>query len=357
MFDIENEIDRLDANFAVKASIEKDGMSFFSVDEKPFSVYGVFKEGGCYRRIPESDAKLISTAVLSLSKNSAGGRVRFKTDSEHISVIVKMSSVGTMQHFALTGSAGLDAFAECEGREQYAGTFIPPYGITDGFEGTVGFSGRKMRAITIFLPTYSTVSELYIGVDAGSRLEKSAAYKISSPVVYYGSSITQGACSSRPGNTYQGIISRRLGCDFINLGFSGNAKGEPLMAEYIAGLDMSAFVYDYDHNAPSAEHLEKTHSQMFKIIRRAHPGIPVIILPRPKYYLTADEKRRFEIIKATYDSAVASGDENVYFIDGRTLMADAADNGTVDNCHPNDLGFACMAKAVGDILEKALPGN
>lgn len=357
MFDIEDEISRLDANFAVKPSIEKNGMHFFSVDEEPFSLYGVFKEGGCYRRMPESCAKLISGEVLSLSKNSAGGRVRFKTDSEHISVIVKMSSVGKMPHFALTGSAGLDIYEEHEGRERYAGTFIPPYGITDGFESTVGFSGRKTRGITIFLPTYSTVSELYIGVDAGSCFEKSAAYRMSSPVVYYGSSITQGGCSSRPGNTYQSIISRRLGCDFINLGFSGNAKGEPLMAEYIAGLDMSAFVYDYDHNAPSAAHLEKTHAQMFKIIRRAHPDVPVIILSRPKYYLTADEKRRFEIIKATYDSAAALGDANVYLIDGKTLMADASDNGTVDNCHPNDWGFVCMAKAVGDVLEKALSGN
>ena len=354
MFDIKNDISKLDRNFAVKPSIEKCGMSFFSIDEEPFSVYGVFKENDCYRRIPEKTAKLISDGVLSLSTNSAGGRVRFKTDSEHISVTVKMGAVGKMPHFALTGSVGLDAYVEHEGEERYIGTFIPPFDIADGFEGTVGFSGKEMRKITIFLPTYSTVSELYIGVDSDSRLEKSDDYSISKPVVYYGSSITQGGCSSRPGNAYQSIISRRICCDFINLGFSGNAKGEPQMAEYIAGLNMSAFIYDYDHNAPTAEHLQKTHEAMFTTIRNAHPQIPIVILSRPKYYLTDDEKQRFRIIKATYDNAVAAGDRNVYLIDGKTLMADARDNGTVDGCHPNDWGFACMAKAVGDVLEKIL---
>ena len=357
MFDLKKDISELDPNFAVKPAIEKSGMSFYSIDDEPFRIYGVFKENGCYRRMPESTARLVSDGVYSLSANAAGGRVRFKTDSEHISVIVKMNSIGKMPHFPLTGSAGLDFYVNCGGEERYAGTFVPPFDITDGFEATAVLSGGQMREITIFLPTYSTLSQLLIGIDSGCCLEKADGYRIPKPVVYYGSSITQGGCSSRPGNAYQSIISRRLSCDFINLGFSGNAKGEQVMADYIAGLDMSAFVYDYDHNAPTAEHLQKTHEQMFKTVRHAHPETPVILLPRPKYYLTDDEKRRFEIVKATYDNAVATGDANVYLIDGKTLMADAIDNGTVDNCHPNDWGFACMAKAVGDVLEKVLCGG
>lgn len=351
---MENDISKLDSNFAVKKVIEKSGMSFYSIDYEPFSIHGVFKENGCYRRMPQNIAKLVSDPVYGLSANAAGGRVRFKTDSEHISVTVKMGAVGKMPHFALTGSVGLDAYAEHDGEERYIGTFIPPFNIGDGFESTIAIAAKKMRTITVFLPTYSSIKELYIGIDNGSILSKADRYKILNPVVYYGSSITQGGCSSRPGNAYQSIISRRLCCDFINLGFSGNAKGEPQMAEYIAGLNMSAFVYDYDHNAPTAEHLQKTHEPMFKTIRNAHPQIPIVILSRPKYYLTDDEKQRFRIIKATYDSAVAAGDRNVYLIDGKTLMADARDNGTVDGCHPNDWGFACMAKAVGDVLEKIL---
>ena len=97
-------------------------------------------------------------------------------------------------------------------------------------------------------------------------------------MVFYGHSITQGACATRPGNAYPSILSRKYGFDFINLGFSGSAKGEDAMAEYIASLDMGAFVYDYDHNAPNAEQLLKTHEKMFKTIRKAHPSMPIVIM-------------------------------------------------------------------------------
>jgi hypothetical protein len=109
---------------------------------------------------------------------------------------------------------------------------------------------------------------------------------------------------------------------------------------------MSIFVYDYDHNAPSVEHLMGTHEKMFKTIRQAHPDLPVIIMSRPKYFLTDDEKQRKEIIEKTYKNAIASGDRNVYFIDGEKLTGLCKDSGTVDNCHPTDFGFFSMAKAL-----------
>ena len=138
------------------------------------------------------------------------------------------------------------------------------------------------------------------------------------------------------------------------MGFAGNAKGEEEIANYIKNLDMSVFVYDYDHNAPSLEHLEQTHENMFKIIRNANPTLPIVIMPRPAKYLWSSEKARFEVIKRTYDNAKALGDENVYLIDGQALMEIADTDGTVDGCHPNDLGFYSMAKALGDVLEKIL---
>ena len=58
------------------------------------------------------------------------------------------------------------------------------------------------------------------------------------------------------------MVSRYFESDFVNLGFSGNCKGEDLMAEYIASCDMSIFVYDYDHNAPSADYLRETQEKL-----------------------------------------------------------------------------------------------
>ena len=119
-------------------------------------------------------------------------------------------------------------------------------------------------------------------------------------------------------------------------------------------MDMSAFVYDYDHNAPDTAHLEATHEKMFKKIRAAHPNLPIIIMPRPKFRLSRDEQTRFEIIKKTYRNAINAGDKNVYLLTGKELMEIAGDEGTVDDCHPTDFGFASIAKAVGDLLEKIL---
>ena len=259
-----------------------------------------------------------------------------------------MMNIGKMPHFALTGSAGFDLYADNE----YYKSFVPPFDLTEGYESVIEFDNAEMREITINFPLYSDVKELYIGVDENSRLEESMSYRVEQPVVYYGSSITQGGCASRPGSCYQSIISRRFDCDYINLGFSGNAKGEPEMAEYIKKLDMSLFVYDYDHNAPTVEHLRDTHEKMFKVIREENPELPIIMMSRPKAVLTDEDKLRQRIIRKTYNNALKSGDKNVYFINGKALTKLCGNEGTVDGCHPTDFGFASMAKTLGDLIEK-----
>ena len=88
-------------------------------------------------------------------------------------------------------------------------------------------------------------------------------YVVEKPIVFYGSSITEGGCASRVTNAYPALLSKWLNADYINLGFSGSAKGEIPVAEFIAEQSMSAFVYDYDHNAPNPEHLAATHEAFF----------------------------------------------------------------------------------------------
>jgi len=195
---------------------------------------------------------------------------------------------------------------------------------------------------------------LYIGLCETSAFKEADSYKNAKQIVYYGSSITQGGCASRPGMSYEAIISRNFNYDYINLGFSGNAKAEDEMIEYIKNLDMSIFVYDYDHNAPTIEHLKETHEKMFLATREKHPLIPVIIMSRPKYFLTEEESIRQSIIETTYRNAVSMGDSNVYFIDGKTLTEFCKDSGTVDNCHPTDFGFASMAKALSQVIAKVM---
>ncbi|MBQ9940058.1 MAG: hypothetical protein IJO74_00755 [Clostridia bacterium] len=341
-----SDISKIDSNFKITTKIGKNDVRFYKIDRAPFKVYGVFKENGKYRRMPESVAKTVSEGVYTLHTNTAGGRVRFVTDSPYVAIHAQMDALGKMSHFPLTGSIGFDLYAE----NQYVKSFVPPFNIENGYESVIEFEESMPRLITINFPLYSNVNELYIGLKDGSSLEEAEPYKNKKPIVYYGSSITQGGCASRPGMSYQAIISRTFNYDYINLGFSGNAKAEDEIIEYIKNLDMSVFVYDYDHNAPGVEHLEKTHEKMFKAIREKNPLLPVIMMPRPKYFLNEEEKTRRKIVEKTYLNAVSAGDKNVYFIDGQALTKLCKDSGTVDNCHPTDFGFASMAQALTEVI-------
>ena len=141
----------------------------------------------------------------------------------------------------------------------------------------------------------------------------------------------------------------------VNFGFSGSARGEPAMARLIATVDMSVFVMDYDHNAPTAGHLEQTHEPFFRIVREARPELPVVIVSSPS--INANPSRwteRREIVRRTYENALSRGDTRVWFVDGETLFGTTDRDGcTVDGVHPNDLGFMRMAKAIRPPVEAA----
>lgn len=273
---------------------------------------------------------------------------------------VVLDNVSMTAHGSVLGASGFDLYEKRDGSEIYVQSLLPPVDgfsiemMKNGYESVIDFAENKTHELTLNFPRYCTVKELYIGLADGASVLPPEPHKYEKPIIYYGSSITQGGCASRPGNGYQNIISRRLDCNYINLGFSGNAKGEPAIYDYIKDLDMSIFVYDYDHNAPTIEHLRKTHEPMFKAIRKARLDLPIVMMSRPQFILTEAEKERFEIIRTTYQNAVDAGDKNVYFIPGSELMKYAGNDGTVDNCHPNDLGFHSMARVLGDLLEQLL---
>ena len=347
-------ISDLDPNFKVETTLSFTDICFRSCEESPFRVYGIFKENGKFRRVPETLAQSVSDVVYGLHANTAGGRVRFKTDSSYIAIHAEMPSIGKMPHFALTGSAGFDVYVKRDGKDTYYKSFVPPFDMRAGYESSVDFADNTMREITIHFPLYSDVSDLYIGLQETATVLPADDYKYELPVVFYGSSITQGGCASRPGSAYQAFLSCNLDMNYVNLGFSGGAKAEDEIIAYIKDLPMSVFVYDYDHNAPTVEHLRNTHEKMFKAIRATQPDLPILMLSRPKYYINEEEEQRLEIIKTTYQNAIHNGDKNVYFIPGKKLMELARDEGTVDGCHPTDLGFYSMAMAIEPVLKAIL---
>ena len=355
-------IEEIDRNFD-RERIDPAGMCFYDVRQAPFTLYGLYRprEEGAFRRMPETTARAVSEGVYSLHTHTSGGRIRFATDSRRIILQCDIPQISHMDHMPLTGSSCFDLYAD----GYFMGTFRMALaehgrvadhdGAEDGYAAALSFKTPGMHDVVIHFPLYNGVSRVYIGLEETARLEAGARYAIERPVVYYGSSITQGGCASHGGVSYQAILSRRLDCDYINLGFSGSCKGEVQMAEYLAGLEMSALVYDYDHNAPTPEHLAATHERAFRIIRDSQPELPIVLISKVDGQLDEYTGARREIIRRTYQNARAAGDRNVYFIDGQTAFAQVgAENCTVDGTHPNDLGFWCMANMLEALLHRLL---
>ena len=348
-----------DKNLHVDEFINSDGLRFIEARNAPFEIYGLYdyKNQPDYKRLPDEIGLNVNEGVASLYLHTAGGRVRFSTDSRYVAIKISMPKISHHSHMPLTGSAGLDLYIDEAEREElgYYKTFVPPYTMIDGYESKIDLKTRKLRYFTINMPSYNRVSDLYIGIEENASLGEGLKYRPLLPVVYYGSSITQGGCTSRPGNIYQNIISRRLNIDYINLGFSGSGKGEPTIAEYMATIPMSAFVSDYDHNAPTAEHLERTHFALYKTIREKNPDIPYIMVTRPDYRNHGDSESRRQVILKSYRAALALGDKNVCFVDGKEFFTGRyADMCTVDGTHPTDLGFSFMADHIGAALESII---
>ncbi|MBE7043572.1 MAG: hypothetical protein E7399_08835 [Ruminococcaceae bacterium] len=292
-------IEAIDPNVKANPAI-REGIRYHNVRTQPFCIHGLYQPEteGVFRRIPLETATSVSEGVTMIHTAPSGGRIRFRTDSQTISLKATFASSCIMSIMALTGSCSFDIYADGE----FIISIIPEatnihknarsFDFSKGIEKSCTFKEKKMRDILIHFPLYSEVDNVWIGLEENAQLLPAKDYQHTLPVIFYGSSITMGGCAARPGNTYPAILSRWLDTEFINLGFAGNALGEPQMAEYIANLPMSVFVYDYDFNTPNAEHLNKTHDAMYQIIRKKNPDLPIIIMTRPNVPAEKDERAR-----------------------------------------------------------------
>lgn len=338
-------IEEIDKNFRAKDCAEKPDTHWYNIKEEPFEIYGLYnpKSDDIFRRLPEDVASAVNEGVKELSVHTAGGRVRFSTDSPYVALRVRRDALRVMPHMATTGSSGFDLYVNYEAEEIFASTFRPTT-EPDGYAAFIDFDYTAFEGgthdCTIYFPLYDTAFAVEIGILEGCSLGEGKKYIDIKPFVYYGSSITQGGCAFKPGNAYQGFISRRYNADFINLGFSGSARGEKEICDYIRDLEMSIFLCDYDYNA-GIERLRGNHFAFYEEFREKQPDTPYVMITKPDVVLyNKDSDIRRGIITKSFDKALALGDRNVYFIDGADLFkgmhyADC----TVDSCHPNDLGF------------------
>ena len=342
------DVKAFDKNFAY-ADDEAGALTEYGIRDG-LDLYGVFfdEANGRFYRFPDKTAEKVSVGVRNFNAYTAGGRLRFSTDSETFKLSVKYDGYNFMSTMPLCSSSGFVLIEESGENYKFLHILTPELSDKNGFERTRKLSGGGMRNYILYFPLYNGIRELSVGFDKGSTVTHGKKYRDMPPILYYGSSITEGACATRPDNSYEAFISRWNNIDFINLGFGGQARGESIMADYLSTVDCSLFVCDYDYNAPDAEHLKNTHYDFYARYRNKRPYVPILFLTKPDIDTNSyGAKERVGIIKNTFLRAKKNGDENVYFLDGKNLFGKSDRvSCTVDGCHPNDLGYYKMAECI-----------
>jgi len=308
-----------------------------------------------FDRLPAKAEGKVRPPVWGLSRDSAGIVVRFATDSPTIRCRwTLLKSNLALPHMPATSVSGVDLYANTGSVWHWLATGRPTQQTNS--VALVSQLPQQRREYLLYLPLYNGVSSVEVGVAKGASLSPlPRESKSVKPIVFWGTSITQGGCASRPGMVHTAILGRRLNVPVINLGFSGNGKMEPEVAELLAEIDATVYVMDCLPNCTAAEVTERT-APLVAILRKKRPTTPIVLVEDRTYadsFLIASHESRNATdraaLKAEYDKLVAAGDNNLHYLRGDTLLgADGED--TVDGSHPTDLGFVRQADAMEKVL-------
>lgn len=312
---------------------------------------------GQFWRLPARSQDAFPKEVWNLSLDPAGGRIRFRTDSSTVALRLEWPHPPGMRNMHSFGQSGVDLYVG----NTYWGTAVPDKDAAPGkvYEH-VYFKNqpRVMRDITIYLALYSPVKVLEIGLEKDAALDLPLPFALPAPVIFYGTSITQGGCASRPGMSYQAILGRQLNLNHVNLGFSGNGKGEAVMARTVAEIDAAAFVLDFAQNNSDVESLGQVYDPFIGILRERHPETPVVAITPIYAAGEVTGGRRNEemraLIRKVVSRRIAAGDAHLQLVEGTDLLGPSRVDGLVDGTHPNDLGFQWMAEGLAGRLRKVL---
>ncbi|MDR0714528.1 MAG: SGNH/GDSL hydrolase family protein [Bacteroidales bacterium] len=344
----------------VAVSQKTDNMNFVSVDKLMLIGQGFAESHVKYGRLPAAMEKEFRPELHYLGTNSAGIAVRFSSNSTTIAVRWTVRNDNTMNHMAPTGIKGLDLYSLDKGKWHYAGT-ARPTGKTSVGIVVQNLSG-DMRDYIAYFPLYDGVESVEIGVVQDAVIGKPVDNRLTKrreakPVVFYGTSITQGGCASRPGMAYPSILGRMLNRETVNLGFSGNGKLDFSLAEAISRIDAEAVVIDCLPNN-TAQTVRDSAYRFITHIAKAKPAMKIFMLENPEYpsarFNLKVRQRITEINKewkTLYSTLKKEGFRQIVYVNAHGLTGSDGE-ATVDGVHFTDLGFLRYAEALFPYLKK-----
>jgi len=307
-----------------------------------------------WQRLPARAKGVVRPEVWNLSIHTAGLCVRFVTDSPRISARWTVTSANlAMAHMPATGVSGLDLYVRHEDQWRWVGAGRP--GSSASPEALlVDNIPAGTHEYMLYLPLYNGVKSLELGVPRTAKMFKPASRQVK-PIVVYGTSICQGGCASRPGMAHIAVLGRRLDRPMINLGFSGNGKMEPELAELLAELDPAVYVLDCLPNM-TAEMVAERLEPFVRRLRQARPHTPVVLVEQAPHQAGRFLPSRHEVVETknaelrkAYDRLTAGNVAHLTLVPGDRLLG-VDDDATVDGTHPTDLGFERMAGVLEPVL-------
>ena len=307
-----------------------------------------------YDRLPISYKEKVREPVWDLSKASAGITVRFHSNSTSIGLKWTVLNDFDMPHMASTGIKGIDLYTKYNNKWRYVTTAGALVGLKTSQNKSIPSDSineyeliknmtPEFREYKLFLPLYDGVTKLEVGIDSTASIEKASPSAVK-PIVFYGTSITQGGCASRPGMAHTNIISRKLDVDCINYGFSGNGRMETPIVELISEIDAHFYVIECMQNMNSEQVSERVRP-LVDMIRTKHPLTPIVLVENMMYTTAFLDQtiettliQENEALKNEFDKIIKRGTPNIFYIkDNQELLLD--NDGTVDGVHLTDLGF------------------
>ena len=312
-----------------------------------------------YDRLPAKAETIVRPEVWRLSRQSSGLCVRFVTDATSLRVKWTLGLERLAEwNMPAAAISGLDLYVKHDGQWRWLAVGKPEKQTNE--VNLFNDISHQKREFLLYLPLYNTVTSIALGLPMGAMLAKAESYAPDrKPIVFYGTSITQGGCASRPGMVYTAILGRRLKRQVINLGFRANGNLDAEMAPLLSELDPSIYVLDCLPNLLAPEIAERV-EPFVTVLRKAHPVTPILLVEDRTYpdgFLNSSRQERNvksrAALRAAYDRLLNAGTRNVYYLHGTQLLGDDGE-ATVDASHPTDLGFVRMADAFESVLRPIL---
>lgn len=311
-----------------------------------------------FDRLPAKAEGKVTPAVWGLSRDSAGMMVRFKTDAKSIYTRYSLAKSNlAMPHMPATGVSGLDLYArDDKGMWKWVQVTRPSAQKVEA--AIINDLAPGFREYAAYLPLYNGIESLEIGVPAGAKFE-GLAPRAEKPVIFYGTSITHGACASRPGMVHTAILGRRLDRPVINIGFSGNGRMDAAVGELMTEIDAAVYVIDCLPNMQPADVAAKC-VPLVKQLRAARPNTPIVLVEDRRFtndWITPNKKKFHDenhaALRKAFEQLKAEGVAKLHYIPGDALYGTDSE-GATDASHANDLGFMRQADIFEPVLRAAM---